>query len=77
MLPELFSQRAPVQSQHCRGVTLVVLRVIHHRLEQWLLDLMQHHVVELATALAIQSAQEMRNGVGCTLPKWWWPCFLL
>ena len=55
-------------------MTLVVLRVLHHRLEQ-LLDLMQHHVVELATALAIQSAQEMRNGVGCTLLSGGGPAF--
>ena len=53
MLLELFSQRTPIQTQHRCGVALVLLRVIHYRLEQRFLDLMQHHVVKPATTLAI------------------------
>ena len=53
MLSELFSQRTPIQSQHRGRGALVLLGVLHHRSKQRLLDLMKHHVVELATTLTI------------------------
>ena len=71
MLSELFSQRTPVQSQHRGRGALVLLGVLHHRSKQRLLDLMKHHVVELATTLAIQGAKKVSNRFSGTFFEGW------
>lgn len=77
MLSELFSQRTPVQSQHRGRGALVLLGVLHHRSKQRLLDLMKHHVVELATTLTIQGAKKVSNRFSGTFFEGWRPFMTL
>ena len=69
MLSEFFPQSAPVQTQHGRRMTLVVLGVVEYGFEKWLFYLVQHHVIELTARLSVEGLKEVANRLARTVAQ--------
>ena len=61
VLAQFFPQCAAIQSQHRRGMTLIVVGVAHHCFKERLLHLVQYHVIEFTAGLSIKGVEEVGN----------------
>ena len=71
MLSQFLAERAAVQAEHGCGMTLIVLRVLKHGPEKRLLDLVQHHVIELTARFSVEGLEEMANRFARTVAQRW------
>ena len=71
MLAEFFPQGAPVQPQHGRGMTLIVLGVVQHGFEKRFFYLVQHNVIELTAGFSVEGLEEVANRLARTVAQRW------